>query len=82
LQPDFYPAIVLLKKAYPDIFPKIINIPVTDAEVKHTISSMKNKKSSGYDGITNTILKLGADYISKPLTIIFNNSLTTVIYRD
>jgi hypothetical protein len=82
LQPDFYPAIVLLEKALPDRFPKMINIPITDAEVKGTISSMKNKTSSGYDGITSTILKLSADYISKPLTVSFNKSLTICIHPD
>jgi hypothetical protein len=30
---------------------------IMGAGVKHAISSMKNKKSSGYDGITSTILK-------------------------
>jgi hypothetical protein len=52
------------------------------AGVKHAISSMKNKKSSGYDGITSTILKWSADNISKPLTIIFNKSLTVSVYPD
>jgi hypothetical protein len=43
---------------------------------------MKNKKLSGYDSITSTILKLSADYIRKPLTIIFNKSLAMGIYPD
>jgi hypothetical protein len=51
-------------EAFPDGFPEIINSPITDAEVKCTIFSVKNKKSSGYDGITSKILKLNADYIS------------------
>jgi hypothetical protein len=69
-------------ESFPDGFPEIINIPITDAEVKCTIFSMKNKKSSGYDGITSKILKLSANYISKPLTIIFNKSLAIGIYPD
>jgi hypothetical protein len=30
-------------EAFPDGFPEIINIPITDTEVKCTIFSMKNK---------------------------------------
>jgi hypothetical protein len=65
-QLNFDPAIGLLMEAFPDGFPEIINIPITDVEVKCTMFSMKNKNSSGYDGITNKILNLSADYISKP----------------
>jgi hypothetical protein len=43
---------------------------------------MKNKESSGYYSITSKILKLSADYISKPLIIIFNKSLAIGIYPD
>jgi hypothetical protein len=69
-------------EAFPDGFPEIINIPITDSEVKCTILPMKNKKLSHYDSITSNILKLSVDYISKPLTIIFNKSLATGIYPD
>jgi hypothetical protein len=69
-------------EVFPDGFPEIINIPITDSEVKCTIFSIKNIKSSGYDGITSKIFKLSADYISKPLTIIFNKSLAIGIYPD
>jgi hypothetical protein len=43
---------------------------------------MKNKNLSGYDGITSKILKLSGDYISKPLTIIFNKSLALGTYPN
>jgi hypothetical protein len=42
----------------------------------------KSKKSTGYAVVTSKILKLSADYISKPLTIIFNQSLAIGIYPD
>jgi hypothetical protein len=32
-------------------------IPITETEVINTITSLKTKKSSGYDGISNMILK-------------------------
>jgi hypothetical protein len=40
-------------EAFPDGFLENINIPITDAEVKCTVFSMKNKKLSGYDSITS-----------------------------
>jgi hypothetical protein len=52
-QLNFDPNIGLLMEVFPDGFPKIINIPITGAEVKCTIFSMINKKSSGHDSITS-----------------------------
>ena len=38
---------------------------------------MKNKKSPGYDGITNLLLKSIIQEINSPLTYIFNQSLSS-----
>ena len=59
-------------------FPHVINIPFTEAEVICAISSLKNKTSCEYDGLSNKILKLctSSSQISKPITYIFNKSLT------
>jgi len=57
-------------------------IPVTEAEIKITITSLKSKNSTGYDGISNRILKHCVKSISKPLTHIFNNSLFTGIFPE
>jgi hypothetical protein len=57
-------------------------IPVTEIEVIDIIKSLKNKDSSGYDGISNNILKYCAKDISKPLTSIFNLSLETGVFPD
>jgi hypothetical protein len=46
-------------------------IPVTEAELVGLIGSLKNKNSSGYDGISNQILKLCGPLICKPLTYIY-----------
>jgi hypothetical protein len=42
-------------------------VPVTKAELLGIIHSLKNKNSSGYDGISNRIIKLCGSVISKPL---------------
>ena len=49
--------------------------PVTALEVERIISNLKNKNSSGYDSISNTLLKDLRKSIVLPLTIIFNKSL-------
>jgi len=65
-------ALQSLKESYPESTSEIKLIPVTEIEVIDIIKSLKNKNSSGYDGIRNNILKLCASEISKPLTFIFN----------
>jgi hypothetical protein len=57
-------------------------IPITESEVFNTILALKSKKSSGYDGISNRILKHCATVISKPLSHICNFSLTKGIFPD
>jgi hypothetical protein len=57
-------------------------IPVSEAEVKTIIMSLKPKNSTGYDGIPNKILNHCVHSISKPLTYIFNCSLTTGIFPE
>ena len=49
--------------------------PVTEAEVKKAIKSLKPKKSSGLDFVPPTIIKLAVDVITTPLTWIINSSL-------
>ena len=43
---------------------------------------LKNKSSSGYDGISNTILKSIKSVIIKPLTLIINQMVETGIFPD
>jgi hypothetical protein len=71
-------AILSLREAFPCDFPQIVNIPITATEVICSISSLKNKNSCGYDGLSNKILKL-CDQISKPLAYIYNLSLNSGI---
>ena len=50
---------------------------VTEKMVYKAISSLKKKKSSGIDGISQEQLVLGAKVLVVPLTRIINNSITT-----
>jgi len=70
-----------LKEAFCQVFAAIINIPITESEVKYAFKLLKNKNSSGYDAISNKITT-GCNHISKPLTYILNMSLTQGIYSD
>ena len=57
-------------------------IPFTENDLMHTISNMKTKKSSGYDGISNMNLKHCVKAISKPFNYICNFSITYRILPD
>ena len=46
------------------------------------IDTLNIKSSSGHDGISNKIVKLLKNKISKPLTVITNQMLKTVIFPD
>jgi hypothetical protein len=61
---------------------EIVNIPITEAEVANTINSLKNKTSSEYDGLSNKIIKLCGEQIAKPLTYIYNLSVSSGICPD
>jgi hypothetical protein len=67
--------ILSLKEAFSCDFPQIINIPVTAAEVICSVFSLKNKNSCGCDGLSNKMLNLCGNQISKPLTYIYNLSV-------
>jgi hypothetical protein len=75
-------AISFFREAIPRKFPGIKTIPSTGTEIKSIIHSFAAKKSLGYDGITNKILRLRASLISHPLTHICNHSLFTEIFPD
>ena len=63
--------------------PKTIYIqPTTKQEVEKLINGLENKNSSGYDEITNNLLKGIKTTISTPLEIIFNISLSTGEFPD
>ena len=55
---------------------------ITERETLNIISNLKSKNSSGKDEISNKLLKSIKYEISKPLTIIINQSLETGIFPD
>ena len=62
--------------------PTINKIPITEAEIKGVISSLKPKNFSGYYEITSKIIKSCATLISIPLSYIYNYSIHTGIFPD
>lgn len=56
--------------------------PVTHEEVYEAINELKNKYSTGVDGIPDIVIKKSAAYILEPLVHIFNHSLTTGTFPD
>ena len=55
---------------------------ITEIETMKAIDTLENKSSSGHDGISNKIVKLLKNEISKPLTVIINQMLKTGIFPD
>ena len=56
--------------------------PTSPTEVKSLILELINKSSSGYDGISNVLLKRIVDGITNPLTALFNQSIDQGIFPD
>ena len=56
--------------------------PTTPIEISNLINSLGNKHSSGYDNISNHMLKWLRPVISEPLSIIFNQSIKHGIFPD
>ena len=54
--------------------------PCTETEINKLIDKLPNKKSSGYDGVSNVVLKEIKNEVVKPLCSIFNNSVTSGIF--
>ena len=73
-QPNTESATFSLRESFPYEFPQIINIPIAEAEVICTISSLKNKTSFGYDGLSKKILKLCSNqFLKLSLTFSINH---------
>jgi hypothetical protein len=63
---ETYHAVHLLQNSFPQGFPDMPNIPITESEIICTIKSLKNKDSSGYDGISNRTLKYAGNILVNP----------------
>jgi hypothetical protein len=55
---------------------------VTNIEIINAINNLKSKNSSGYDGISNKLLKLSSQSISRLLSYIINKSLIKGVYPE
>ena len=55
---------------------------VNREETMKIIKSLKAKKSSGYDGITNKVLKLIGDIVAQPLTNIINDCINNSYFPN
>ena len=56
--------------------------PTCPLEIDQIIRNMQNKKSSGYDNISNQMLKWLRPVIIQPLSIIFNMSMEQGIFPN
>ena len=55
---------------------------IDDESLRKTLSSLRTKSSSGYDGISTRLWKFLAPALVSPLGLIINQSLITGIYPD
>jgi len=65
-----------LESSFSTTFPKIVNIPLIDVEIKNTLISLNNGNLSDYDEITDKTVKVSGNFISKSLVCIFNKLLS------
>ena len=56
--------------------------PTNQLEISYLIDTLPNKKSSGWDSISNVLLKSMKCTLCKPLTILFNRSITDGVFPD
>ena len=56
--------------------------PTNQIEVSNLIDSLSNKNSSGWDGISNVLLKSMKTLLCKPLSILFNRSIKEGKFPD
>ena len=55
-------------------------VPTTVLEIRQLIGSLKTKDSSGYDQVSNRMLKHWCDAIYIPLTMLCNKSIETRVF--
>jgi hypothetical protein len=61
-----------LNEGIPKTFPNINIIPTTANEFKRIINSLKSTNSFGYDEISTELFKSCTNYISFPLSYLYN----------
>lgn len=58
------------------------NIQFCSESIHHILSRMDLSKGSGHDGVSSLFLRQCADFLAKPLSEIFNHSITNGCYPD
>ena len=53
---------------------------VDDNEIMRIVNNLKNKSNYGYDCISNLLLKRAKNELTKPLTLIINQTISTGIF--
>ena len=61
---------------------KMMFVPVDETYVLNAIKQLKNGKAPGPDKISTKLIKDAADFIWKPLTMVFNSSLKYGVFPD
>ena len=54
--------------------------PTDESKIRSLIDKLKPKKSSGYDDISNSLVKELKDELTEPLTVIINKSLQEGVF--
>jgi len=66
-----------------NICPQTIFInPVSENEIEKVVKNLKGKCSSGFDGVTDFIVKKCVQFIKKPLADICNTSFASGIFPE
>ena len=71
-----------LKHIKPNDSATLILKPVTNSKVLKGLKQLKNGKACGPDKIPTTLVKDAANFISYPLTLIYNSSIKNGIFPD
>jgi Notch-like protein len=71
-----------LTKYYSKPFAKINWQYASTSEIGKIIKSLKSKNTSGYDEISNHVIKLSSPFITSPLTHICNAALSSGVFPD
>ena len=65
-----------------DFHPNFKFNQIDEMKVSMVIKRLRNKFSYGLDGILNSLIKNSSDVLSKPLTLIINQTLTSGIFPE
>ena len=57
-------------------------IPVTENEIERVVKNLKGKRSSGFDGVADSVVKKCVQFIKKPLADICNTSFASGTFPE